>query len=112
MPEDFGELGQRALAVDHLAGNRVVEPVSGDSRAASPEAGPPHDAGDPCCAEGSDRTNSSRGHLPVLGDPRTAPLQLGSNRLANVARRPEAVLVSALAAHHDLTTLPFEVLET
>ena len=111
MAEDLGDLRERDPGAGHLASQRVAEPVRPDDRHSRPRAGAAHDARDPIGSEWPDRRNSSQEHLTVHSALRAAPAQVGDDRLADVVRQREAVLVAALAPDHDLAGSPVDVLQ-
>jgi hypothetical protein len=76
-----------------------------------PYAGTANDPRDPVRPERPDRGNSPQEHLAVHRAVLTPLLEVGSDRLTDVARQRETVLVTPLAAHHDLARSPVDVLQ-
>jgi len=111
MAENLGDPRQRHPGVGQLTSQGVAEPVGPNNRHSRPRTGAANYARDPIRSQWPNWGNSSQEHLPMHGDLRAAPPQIRDDRLADVARQREAVLVTSLAVHHDLAGPPVDVIE-
>ena len=110
MPQHLPDPHDRHPGLDHLARRRVAQPVRADLRDPGAPARAADRRGD---RPGRDRRIRSPGlqeHLPPIARRPPAP-QVRGDRLAHISRQRQPVLATALAADHELTSAPVDVIK-
>ena len=110
VPEHLADLGERGPRSNEFRRERVPQPVRADFGHAGSAAGTPHDCVYPATTEWPDRGEQAQEHLS-MGRFRATATQVGSDRVADIAREREAIFPSALAANQHLTGSPVKVVE-
>lgn len=110
MLQHLPDLRQRNADADHLARDRVPQTMRPDPRDSRADAGPPDDRRDPATPERADRRSRSQEQLPPLALRPTA-LQIPSDRFAHSGGQRQPILTATLAVHHDLASMPVDIIE-
>jgi hypothetical protein len=110
VPEHLADLGQRRPGSDEFRRESVPQAVRADFGHAGSPTGTPHDAVHPAPTEWPDRGEQAQENLS-MGRSRAAASQVGSDRVADIARDREATFAAALAANQHLTGSPVKVVQ-